>query len=170
MISFTHTVYVPGIVRLLNVGLFVYTGDAVLPGGNNAYCTPTPTVGEVTTVETCIDVLFVGGHPTVKFVILVTVNAGTPIDVFACTVNALLHPVRLFVDVNTYVPGDPGLYMFIVPCGTPTGTNVPEFTKYHCVVTFGPKLLTPVNVAGDAVLQFTVTNVGVTATVGAVKF
>jgi hypothetical protein len=60
--------------------------------------------------------------------------------------------------------------MFIVPCGTPTGTSVPVFTKYHCVVTFGPKLLVPVNVVAEEVVQLTETTVGFTATVGAVKF
>jgi hypothetical protein len=100
----------------------------VLPGGDKAYCTPTPAVGDVTTDDTCIAVVFIGAQPTVKFVILVTVNAGTPIELFACTVKDELHPVRLFVDVNTYIPGDPGLYMFIVPCGTPTGTKLPLFT------------------------------------------
>jgi hypothetical protein len=58
--------------------------------------------------------------------------------------------------------------MFTVPPATPTYTVLVPDTWYQLVVTLGPKLLVPVNVAADVAHVILIT-VGVTATVGEVK-
>ena len=58
--------------------------------------------------------------------------------------------------------------MFIVPPATPTYTVLVPDTWYQLVVTLGPKLLVPVNVAAEAAQVMFIT-VGVTITVGEVK-
>jgi hypothetical protein len=108
-------------------------------------------------------------HPMVKLVGLVIVNCGTPTEAVTCTDFELQHPVMLSQSLIQYTPGDPGAKILMLPWAGPTGIVFVPTIWSHCVVIFRVGLDVAVNVPAF-VLQVMFITVGLTATVGEVKF